>query len=632
MATQGSTRRTFLKATAVAGIGAASGISAAASSAFAAAATGPQVEYLTVFESLMDDYHTFRIPAVIKAPDGTVLAFAEGRRLVAADSGDIDLVLRRSLDGGRTWEPLQVVGDNGPNTFGNPVPMVDPATGDIVLLSTHNAGHVNAGQIRRGEVTPEESRRVFVQRSADSGVTWSEPVELTSEVKPSHWKWYATGPGHGITLQHGPHAGRLVAPCNHSFLVDTVSRENSHVIYSDDGGHTWQLGAVATQTGDAVGNENSAAELSDGTIYFNARNSHLLNPGNRIATTSSDGGETYDGPYVPVLDIVTPQVQGSVLQLSPAVDRRERIVFSGPGHFVARENLTLRSSRDQAQTWNDGNVLYDGPAGYSDLVELGKAGDGPPLIGALYENGERLEQIVGSGLAYHQRITFARMPVARLDASNPPPFVTPDSSGRGNHGVVSGMPQRGRGVFGRAVQFAGHYVEFPKNDDLALADSPFTVATWFRTEYRSFSQALFWAHSTATERAKWRIAIEGDSIRALLDDTVTARFVNVEGDFTDGEWHHLALVRDAHETVLYADGVRAGTAGPVSGSVSADAPSGVRVGARVDGINWPFVGAMDEIWVIREALTADRIGALVASNEVTSGAVVAHLALDVMRR
>lgn len=628
----GSTRRTFLKAAALAGIGASSSVGLSAGALSRATASGhPQVDVVAVFESLMDGFHTFRIPAVTKAPDGTILAFAEGRRTSAADSGDIDLVLRRSHDGGRSWDPLQVVGDNGPNTFGNPSPMIDPASGDVVLLSTHNAGHVNAGQIRRGDCTPEESRRVYVQRSADSGATWSDPTEITADVKRSDWKWFGTGPGHAIAIQHGPKAGRLVAACNYSLLVDGVSKENSHVIYSDDGGHSWTLGAVATQTGDAVGNENAVVELGDGTLYFNARNSHLLNPGNRITTTSSDGGETFAGPYEPVPDIVTPQVQGSVLVIANPADRRERIVFSGPGHYIARENLTLRSSFDDGETWNGGALLYDGPAGYSDLVDLGNGG-GPALIGSLYENGDRLHDIVPPGLAYHQRITFARVPVAVLDQPAPPRRITPDTSGSDNHGTVSGDPSFVDGVFGRALQFAGDYVEFPKNDDLALAESPFTVATWFRTEPRDGGQALFWAHSSASTRAKWRIAIEGNQIRAVLDDTVTARIVSAPGEYADGRWHHIALVRGETETVLYADGIRAGAAGPVPGSVSADAPCGVRIGARVDGLNWPFVGAMEEIWVIREALTADQIATLVASNEVSSPDVVAHLQMDRIRR
>ena len=97
-----------------------------------------------------------------------MLAFAEGRRGGSSDTGDIDIVLRRSTDGGCTWGPQQLVADQGPNTIGNPAPVVDPATGDVVLLSVRN-GPVTEAQILRGEASAEDTRRVFVQRSTDDG-------------------------------------------------------------------------------------------------------------------------------------------------------------------------------------------------------------------------------------------------------------------------------------------------------------------------------------------------------------------------------------------------------------------------------------------------------------------------------
>src|SRR5262245_52541829 len=84
---------------------------------------------IEVFVAGEGAYHTYRIPSAILTPKGTLLAFAEGRRAGAGDAGDIDLVLRRSHDGGRTWTPIQVIGDNGPNTFGNPCAVADRRTG-----------------------------------------------------------------------------------------------------------------------------------------------------------------------------------------------------------------------------------------------------------------------------------------------------------------------------------------------------------------------------------------------------------------------------------------------------------------------------------------------------------------------
>ncbi len=140
--------------------------------------------------------------------DGTLLAFAEARRTGAADSGDIDLVLKRSRDGGATWSPLQVVGDNGPNTFGNPCPVLDAADGVMWLLAVQNLATDCEKDIIAG--TSKGSQTVWVLKSTDEGTTWSAPVEITASVKPAGWTWYATGPGVGIQTRDG----RLVIPAN----------------------------------------------------------------------------------------------------------------------------------------------------------------------------------------------------------------------------------------------------------------------------------------------------------------------------------------------------------------------------------------------------------------------------------
>lgn len=632
----GPTRRDFLRTTTLAGVGATAAWSL---SRPVTAASAPAVEVTTVFASVSEGYHTFRIPAVVRAADGTVLAFAEGRVNSSADSGDIDLVLRRSTDGGRTWGPLQVVGDNGPNTFGNPAPVVDPASGDVVLLTTHNDGTVTAAEIRRGEVRPEQGRRIYVQRSSDHGATWSDPLEITDDVKLPAWRWYATGPVHAIALRHGPHAGRLVVPANHSTSPDPDSADTGnepkyfggHVLYSDDGGYTWRIGGVDTPlTGDVNPNETTATELDDGTVYFNTRNQNGTNPHNRASATSTDGGATFSAPYAPVSDVVAPVIQGSVLKLTGAADPRRRVVLSVAGHHFARENLTLSSSFDGAASWHHGVVVHDGPAGYSDIVELGERHGA--ALGVLFESGDRLEEIVPPGLPYHQKITFARVPLARLDVPDAPPRITPDHSGLGHHGTVSGRPHSVGGRFRRALEFAGDYVELPLTDALALGESEFTAAAWFRTGERTRLQALLWAHSNADGAAKWRIQVEPaqNRIHALVDTGSAAGALAVPGDFADGRWHHVALVRSDHGLVVYVDGDRAASAAAVRGSVSVGARTGIRIGARVDGVNNPLVGAVDEVWIARRALDDDQVRSLVELN-AAPGAVV-HLPFDRIRR
>ena len=157
----------------------------------------------------------------------------------ASDAGDIDLVVKRSHDGGRSWSPLQVVGDNGANTFGNPCPVVDRRTGALWLLSTHNRGTDREKDIIAG--TSQASRTVWAMKTIDDGVTWSTPVDITGSVKQPGWTWYATGPGIGIQTRDG----RLVIPANHAEARRGVHR--FHIVFSDDGGEHWTLGASSDE-------------------------------------------------------------------------------------------------------------------------------------------------------------------------------------------------------------------------------------------------------------------------------------------------------------------------------------------------------------------------------------------------
>ena len=106
------------------------------SSAFADESVGRT----TVFQAGADGYAVYRIPAIVRAKDGTVLAFAEGRRNGKGDAGEINLVLKRSTDDGHTFGPMQVMWADGPNTCGNPCPVVDEETGTVFLFSTYNLG------------------------------------------------------------------------------------------------------------------------------------------------------------------------------------------------------------------------------------------------------------------------------------------------------------------------------------------------------------------------------------------------------------------------------------------------------------------------------------------------------------
>ncbi|MET9404809.1 sialidase family protein [Streptomyces sp. NPDC002935] len=354
-----------------------------------------------------EGYDTYRIPATVTTRAGTLLAFAEGRHSGAGDTGNIDVVLRRSFDGGCTWSPLQVVASGGGDTRGNPAPMVDRRTGRIVLLTSYNSGAVTEAQIMRGEVTAEQSRRVFVQTSRDDGRHFSAPRDITAQTKLPGWRWYATGPGHAIALRHGPHAGRLVVPANHSAAPPAGSADTGqepkyyggHALYSDDGGFTWRLGFVDdAYDGADNANESAVAELPDGRLYFSSRDQNGTSPGNRLDSYSSDGAETLDRPFAvqPTLNEV-PVVQGSVLQLA---GRSAPLLFSGPSVPTVRQSMAVWRSTTGGATFVKATTLSTQRAAYSDLVQLGAS-----RVGILYETG-----VTGP----YESIEFRRLPVSGL--------------------------------------------------------------------------------------------------------------------------------------------------------------------------------------------------------------------------
>lgn len=339
--------------------------------------------FSTVFRAGEDGYHTFRIPAIVESVDGTLLAFSEGRRTGPQDWGDIDLVLRRSTDGGTTWGPLQVLVDDGPDRAGNPAPVVDRHSGRVLVLFNRSLGTDVEWLIRMGMGLGEMT--AWVLHSDNSGATWSVPREITGDVKPSGWRWYAMGPVHGIQLTRGEHAGRLVIPANHSTEGGPGDEFlGAHAIYSDDGGDTWSLGAVdSAGEGTMNPSESTVVERVDGSLYFNTRN-QTGDGAHRAVTTSLDGGMTFTGPYVGDPQIEAPVVQASVIRYG-AVDRGQQqnhLLFSSPGHPEKRRDLTVLSSHDEGATWGKGRVLHGGPSAYSDLVVTHDR-----LVGVLFEAG-----------------------------------------------------------------------------------------------------------------------------------------------------------------------------------------------------------------------------------------------------
>jgi sialidase-1 len=286
-------------------------------------------------------YNAYRIPSLVVTTRGTLLAFCEGRKNSISDHGDIDLMLRRSTDGGKTWSEQVIVYEEGGTaliTIGNPRPVADRDTGIVWRSSCRS------------------NRDVFMTHSKDDGKSWAKPTEITADVKAKDWEWYATGPGHGIQLTRGKHKGRLVFPCDHG----TKKGGRAHVFISDDHGKTF----VRTKPAGWKTNECEVVELTDGRLLLTMRNG--LGKCLRAFSTSEDGGETWSKPVLHP-DVYCPVCQASIHRYSwkPSI-----LLYSGPGG-PDRIKMTVRASFDEGKTWPvSRQVKQEAGSGYSDLAVL----------------------------------------------------------------------------------------------------------------------------------------------------------------------------------------------------------------------------------------------------------------------
>ena len=333
-------------------------------------------------------YHTYRIPALLLTQQGSVLAFCEGRKTSASDHGDIDLIMKRSVDDGLTWSPQSVVyeeGDTAQITIGNPCPVIDATTGTIWMPFTR------------------DNKSVLLTSSTDDGLTWSVPRDLTAEVTQPDWNWVALGPGVGLQLTRGPFPGRMLIPCDHKIAHNKKELEcNSHLMFSDDGGLSWRI-SEPIQVG---GNECQLIERVDGSLLLNTRMQGDFQ-GYRGVSVSHDGGMTWS-PIKQETQLPCPRCQASLIRYD-----EEWMLFCNPvsresfeGQFrLSRERLTIRASRDDGRTWPIERVLHDGPAAYSSLARLS---DGTILC--LYEGGEH---------SFRESLRLARFDLQWLFESEP---------------------------------------------------------------------------------------------------------------------------------------------------------------------------------------------------------------------
>ncbi len=332
----------------------------------------------TLFSARDGQYHHYRIPGIIATSKGTLLAYCEARK-TAGDWADIDILMRRSTDGGQTWAKPQVIHNAKEETVNNVVAFNDAQTGQVHLLYCENYA------------------RCYYTQSNDEGQTFSPRVEITpvfEEFRNEYdWNVIATGPGHGIQLQNG----RLLVPV----WLSTGGKKHRpscvSTIFSDDHGKTWHRGEIIVNQGEQIAgetivnpSETVAVQLFNDKVLVNIRTESK--PHRRLIAISENGATGWtDKHFDPQL--LEPVCMGSILRVPASKPQPQNaIVFANPDNLEGsskrrgpnrdRKNLTLQVSFNDCQTWSGKRVLEPGISGYSDLAALP---DG--TIVCFYEDG-----------------------------------------------------------------------------------------------------------------------------------------------------------------------------------------------------------------------------------------------------
>ena len=361
-----------------------------------------------LFKASTYGYNIYRIPSIVSTSKGTLLAFCSARSGEGRDYDPIDIVMRRSADNGKTWEPMKLLVHNDSLLSDNATPIVDRISGEIHLLY----------QV--------DYAKCYYIKSKDEGTGWSEPIDITATVnefqKVYPWVVLAPGPGHGIQLTNG----RLIVPF---WLSDGTgnefgSRHRGHrpsivtSIFSDDHGKTWQTGEIAIHDNDTtvIPNETSCVQLVDGRVMFNSRNESINY--RRLITYSNDGATNWSKPIFADA-FFEPICFGSMVRYSMIPEQsKNRILFCNPdsrydpwvaekqntsrsARYRHRTNLTIRMSYDEGNTWTVSKVIDPEIAGYSDIAVTPNG-----FIHVFYEGGSISENKLHTRSSHVSIVSF----------------------------------------------------------------------------------------------------------------------------------------------------------------------------------------------------------------------------------
>jgi len=564
----------------------------------------------------MGDYDSqyWRIPALVTAADNSLVAVVDKRGSSLGDlPNTISIMSRRSTDNGKNWsEPVVVAQGGNGKTYGDPAVVLDKKTGNLICMFVGDQGLWNA--------TPYNRQGIYVSKSTDNGVSWSEPVAITDQVYANHSGWYAgfAGSGHGLCLKDG----RLMFVLAIRATSATGVPLHNYAIYSDDGGDNWTLSTNAATT---VGDEAKVVELEDGDILMSIRNP---SKGNRIFCKSTDRGQTWGKAYFET-ELKDPACNGDIIRYSYSTDEgsegKSRLLHSLPESTTTRENVTVYLSEDDGETWPIKKRLVDGYSAYSSLTVLP---DG--TIGALVEEGKWDSDLPGED---GFQLVFYRFTMDWLtsDVTEPP--------------VVSEGTLQLNGT--------DRYMRIPSADDfnIAIGESytvtckvkmPFSGSSCRFVSKRSYTGTAnsgtvgweMWGDMNASTRFSTNLSPAGSPWGGKGNGTGVT--------FTENQWVHLTWVFDWNEntTNIYVDGVLG-----ESKSLHADFQSkslennfDVLVGAgysNSDGSasvpSFFMNGEMDDLRFYNKALTLDEIKADMDAtvDGTTDGLVAAYDFTDI---